>query len=96
MERQVVRADYTLTSTFVVPEGIDLDNTEQVEEWWIKWDTLHIWLQDGRKFVVKPYYSATTSASDCYDDFKHPDNTDITKEDVDSDYDDAKYVSTHK
>lgn len=86
MNRQVVQAQYQVYSTFVVPEGIDLENTEQVEDWWIKWDVLHIELSDGRKLKVEPYYSA----SEC--DYKRPDEENVEDDFIESDYKEEEHV----
>ena len=87
MNKQVIHAVYKVYSTFVIPEGIDLDDKEQVSKWWIKWDTMYIEMVDGREFKVRPYIIAGDS-----NDYKRPDDTMLNEEEVDEDYKDEDYV----
>lgn len=86
VKRQVVRAEFTAVSVFVVPEGIDLDNTEQVEEWYVKYNNLYIHMKDGREFEIIAYIDALS------DDYKHPTKETIETEPVDDDYDEEYHT----
>lgn len=86
MNRQVIHAEYKVFSTFVIPEGIDLDDKEQVKNWWVKWDTMYIEMVDGREFEVSAYISAAQ------DEFKRPDDTMLNEEEIDEDYKEEDYV----
>ena len=89
MNRQVINAKYEVYSTFVIPEGIDVENKEQVEKWWIRRDTLHIEMKDGRKISVLPHIRAFDS------EFKTPDSTKVEEEEIyeDDEYDEKALVS---
>lgn len=89
--RSVIVAEYKVTSTFVIPKDIDIDDKEQVENYYVKWDILHIEMVDGRTLRIEPYESASNY------DLKHPD--DITMQSaeeygVDEDYKDDDYLMT--
>jgi hypothetical protein len=75
-------------STFVIPEGIDIHDTEQVEEFWVKYDDLHIFMKDGREITIEPYMSAKDY------DFKRPDDTQVASEEIDEDYKDEDFTQT--
>lgn len=88
--RSVINAEFKVYSTYVIPEGIDIHDKEQVDCYWVKWDTLYIEMKDGRRFEVEPYISAR------HNDFKRPE--DITFESaeengVEEDYKDEQYVT---
>jgi hypothetical protein len=88
--RSVIIAEYRATSTFVIPEGIDIYNKDQVLGFAIKYDVLYIDMKDGREIKVEPYISATQ------DDFKYPEHLEIEgafDAGVDEDYKDEDYVS---
>jgi hypothetical protein len=72
---EIVTAVYEVCSEFVVPKGIDLKSAN----WWIKWDTMYIETEDGRKIEVEPRYRASET------DWKRPDKTEITMEDKECD-----------
>ena len=41
--RKVVRVAWDAPeSLFEIPDGLDLEDESVVEEWWVKWNTLHI------------------------------------------------------
>ena len=86
--RSVVVAEYKVYSTFVIPEGIDIHDPKQIEEFWVKYDVLHIQMKDGRKIKVEPYISAKD------DDFKRPDDTKVASEEIDEDYEDEDFTQT--
>lgn len=87
--REVVVATYRSESIFVIPKGIDIHNTEEVETWYVRYDMLHIIMNDGRVIEVAPYSSAKE------DDFKYPDENTIEPahdHDIDANYKDEEYV----
>jgi hypothetical protein len=89
--RSVIVAEYKVYSTFVIPEGIDIHDIEQVEEFWVKYDVLHIAMKDGREITVEPYMSAKDY------DFKRPDDTTFesaVENVVDEDYKDEDFTQT--
>ena len=91
MDRSVIVAEYKVYSTFVIPEGIDIYDPEQVIGFWVRYDVLHMDMKDGRMIKVEPYVAAKD------DDFKTP--VDITFESavdngVDEDYNDEDFTQT--
>jgi len=86
--RNVIVAEYKVSSTFVIPEGIDIHDPEQVEEFWVRYDVLHIQMTDGREFTVEPYMSAKDS------DFKIPDDIEVGSEDIEEEYKDEDFTQT--
>ena len=44
-QKKVVRVTYENEDIFKIPSNIDLENKDQVEEWWVKWNTLYIRLK---------------------------------------------------
>lgn len=60
-------AEYRQTTYFKLPLGLDLENKVMVEEYWIKWNTLTIKLENGETLII--------AGSDCEDDKKHPEET---------------------
>ena len=44
---KIVRATYYFEDIFKVPSNVDLENKEQVEDWWIRHNTLYIKLKNG-------------------------------------------------
>jgi hypothetical protein len=72
LERKVVRATYTCEEEFKIPIGIDLEDKSQVEKWGVKWNTLHIWLKNGKHIEVKGYYNQPREF-----DWKRPDDVNI-------------------
>lgn len=90
VERKVVRAKYTCEEQFKVPIGIDLEDKSQVENWGVKWNTLHIWLTNGKHIEVNGYYNQPREF-----DWKRPDEESIDEADLiyDSDSDcDERWV----
>ena len=86
--RSVIVAEYKVYSTFVIPEGIDIRDPEQVEEFWVKYNVLHIQMKDGREIKVEPYMSANDY------DFKRPDDTRVGNDEIDEDYKDENFTQT--
>ena len=88
--RSVIIAEYRASSTFVIPEGIDIYNKNQVLGFAIKYDVLYIDMKDGREIKVQPYIRAAD------DDMKYPEHLEIEgafDAGVDEDYKDEDYVS---
>jgi hypothetical protein len=52
MSRQVIRVHYCVDDVFVIPENIDLNNKNQVKDWGVKWNTLHIYFVDGSEIQI--------------------------------------------
>ena len=60
-----ITATYSVSSDFILPTWI---KPSDIKEYYIKYDVLHLTLQDGRSYEVQPYSSATG------DDLKRPDH----------------------
>jgi hypothetical protein len=57
VERQAVFARYDVSQKFKVPKGINLKDSDQVEEYWIRYDCLYIELNKGHmEEWVATYY----------------------------------------
>jgi hypothetical protein len=85
--RKIVTATYSVASDFVVPEGVDLEGND-VDDWYVKWDTLHIYMKDGTYYEVSPCFSARDA------EMKRPDEEELLDdEDFDEEeYDEKDYV----
>ena len=69
--RKVVRAIYEPQhAVFKIPDGIDLENKNVVNYWYVKWANLYICYVDGREEEIEPVYDPEI-------DFKRPRDTDI-------------------
>jgi len=68
--RNILQASYSFTSTYLIPEYIDL-KAEGVS-YYVKWNMLHITMPNGTEYVIKPYFDARDDI-----DWKWPDNTTI-------------------
>jgi hypothetical protein len=67
-----VRATYTVSKVFVVPEDVDLSNKEKYE-WWVKWGVLMIRnLKTDVVLQIEPKYDGVMD-----DDYKHPDEATV-------------------
>jgi len=62
---KVVIAEYTTSSAFKVPKGLDLEDKTQVKSYTVKWDRLFIELADGSEIQVENSWEAGF-------DFKYP------------------------
>lgn len=77
MTSLVLCATYNISKTFYfkIPDKLDLEDTEIVEAYWIKYNTLYI------KYVGKDEFE---EIEPCYEDgdpdFKYPDTEDIIEE----------------
>lgn len=72
--RKVLRATYITESVFKLPDGVDLENKNQVEFWGVKWDTLYIKYVNGRKEEINPYFGAAEI------DMKYPNDEEFVDE----------------
>jgi len=60
-----VIATYEAWSEFLVPDGLDLNDTTVVNSWWVKWDVLNILLVKDHKILrIKSRYSAENHGLD--------------------------------
>ena len=64
-----VIATYEACSEFIVPDGLDLNDTTVVNSWWVKWDVLNILLVKDHKILsIEPRYSAQKNKDhNCFD-----------------------------
>lgn len=68
-ERKVVIVKYNQTDAYKIPKGVDLEDKTVVENYGVKWGTLHIDYVDGREETVE---------SEGWDtDMKYPDEVRI-------------------
>lgn len=80
MKTQQVHVTFNAFSKFIVPDGIDLNNKDQVEDWWIKWNTLCIQLK-GQPEIIK-----VDAEYEIEIDSKYPNKTpEVVEEDEDED-----------
>jgi len=49
MSHQVLTATFNSYVEFVIPKGIDLNDTTKVKGYWVRYGTLHIEFVDGTK-----------------------------------------------
>tara|TARA_R110001632_G_scaffold26619_1_gene71871 strand:- start:369 stop:608 length:240 start_codon:yes stop_codon:yes gene_type:complete len=70
-------AQYVIKTRFEIPAGVDL-NGDEVAEWNIKHDLLHIHYTDGRYMTIEPADGIDEVLR--YDTFKRPDYIDIVKD----------------
>ena len=87
--KQSVIAEYRVYSTFIIPEGVDIHNKDQVESWHIKYDTLTIVFKDTSEPTIK--VRAYVSANE--DELTNTDDVIFEETEVDEDYKDEDYVS---
>ena len=54
---KVVVVDYITEAIIKIPKHIDLEDTSQVKDWWVKWHCLYIEFVDETKetMVIEPY-----------------------------------------
>ena len=79
----LVATYYPPKMTFVVPKGIDLENKEQVKEYWVKYGVLYIALTNGKTLKVSSFQKVEDPV------FKYPEETEIIDaEDEELDLDD--------
>ena len=82
--RKVVSASFYIPDfVFKIPDGLDLEDKEVVEDWWVKYGTLHI-RYVGKEDVeeIDPHYDdkdydykwpKTVSIEDAYDEYEEED-----------------------
>ena len=70
---QVVVASYLSFTEFVVPEGIDINDKDQVKSYEVKWDTLTITLVDGTEIKIE-------NAEEVQGDRKRPFKVDVEEQ----------------
>ena len=49
---KVVRVSYSVDDCFKVPSNVDLENKNQVDCWYVKWNILHIMLTNGKMLKI--------------------------------------------
>ncbi len=69
--RKVVVAKYYIDTLFVIPKGLDLEDKEKVSEWFVRWDTLHIFKTDGEHLEIEAHVHSGGGAQ------QYPDETHI-------------------
>lgn len=86
--RQSLTVEYRVSSTFIIPEGIDIHNKNQVKAWYVKYDILHIIFEDKNrpKMTIRPFIDAKD------DDLKHADHVEFEYTEIDEDYKDEDYI----
>ena len=69
--RKVVRAEYfPPSSVFKIPDGLDLEDNDIVERWYVKYDTLYIkYVGKEEEEEIEPEHAACEST-----DYKYPDD----------------------
>ena len=83
MPSRVIVANYNLSSSFRVPKDVPLLSSEENKfgkpwSWYVMWDTLHYFDEEGEEHEIEAYCSASE------DDFKRPDSVE-EGEDEDTD-----------
>ena len=74
--RKVVRVAWDAPeSLFEIPDGLDLEDESVVEEWWVKWNTLHI------KYVGKKEVEEIEPCQETELDYKRPQECEIESAD---------------
>ena len=51
---KVVRVTYSVDDCFKIPTNVDLENKNQVDYWYVKWNILHIKLTNGKILKIDP------------------------------------------
>lgn len=81
---KIVRVTYSFEDHFLIPSNINLENKEQVVNWWIKYNTLRVELKNGKILEIN-------SIGLCDDiDMKHTDYEEILDAD-EAGYDDDEF-----
>ena len=70
---KVVKVYYRVSDVFVIPKDINLEDETQVKEWCVKYNTLYIYLIDGREFEIGSEGWIDEQ------DYKYPDEVEIQK-----------------
>jgi ribosome assembly protein YihI (activator of Der GTPase) len=69
---KVVRVSYTTDDVFYIPKNINLEDKTQVKSWGVKYNTLFIYLTNGKKLEIS---NRGWIDSSC--DYKYPSKTEI-------------------
>lgn len=90
--RNVVIATYAPPkATFILPEGIDMEDRTMIKSYGIKNHVLRIELNDGKILKIKPYQGIEDP------DYMYPEEIDfstVEDEDIDiEDYDESEFVT---
>jgi hypothetical protein len=80
-----ITATYNLCSDFILPTWI---KPEDINEYYIKWDLLHLTLKDGRSYEIRPYATARDGDLKRPDDEERDDECDWYEEEDDDDLED--------
>jgi hypothetical protein len=89
--KKIVRAYYTQEEEFCIPSNIDLDDKKQVEEWWIKYNTLYIRLVNDKLLRIEG-----NGITECTS-YKYPDSSEILGADEGyCNYDEEDYIEKFK
>ena len=92
MKRQVIRANYSMCSTWELPVGLTLLTEEEMEKlqnkevpfsWWIRWNELHYYDADMKHHTLSP----TCDYEDDDEAVKYPIDTEMWEDDVMDDED---------
>ena len=59
-----ITATYTVCSDFYLPPWM---KKEDIKEYWVRYNVLHVEMKTGKTYSIQPYCSATDA------DFKYPD-----------------------
>jgi hypothetical protein len=79
---KIVRATYSNEDVFKVPSNVDLENREQVKDWWIRYNILSIELTNGNVLKIESEgYEINT---------KEPDIVEIEDADDDEGFEEAE------
>ena len=70
---------YVVAETFKVPEGINLKDESQVEDWEVKWNKLTIYMVDGTELEIDSEGHVESF------DYKRPTKTEIVDTNDESD-----------
>lgn len=49
---KVIRVSYSVDDAFLIPKNINLEDTTQVESWGVKYNTLYIYLVNGKEIKI--------------------------------------------
>jgi hypothetical protein len=77
--QKVVYVSYVVEDTFVIPDGIDLEDKTQVDYYYVHYNVLNIVKIDGTRIEIQSKNYIHTY------DYKRPKTIDIDEEEVDED-----------
>jgi len=66
---KVLLVRYDAEEQYHLPDWLDLEDSKQVKEYYVKWSILHVFLTDGRHIIIKPTgeLDFDTKYGDCCD-----------------------------